>query len=91
MPTITTQFGTFDEVQLKALKGVIEEINHATRQIEAHNSQIKDIVDAAHDTFKIPKKIIKRIAKVQHNQSLQEEVAEFKEFEVLFEGITEVK
>jgi hypothetical protein len=91
MPTITTQFGTFDEVQLKSLKGVIEEINHATRQIEAHNSQIKDIVDAAHDTFKIPKKIIKRIAKVQHNQSLQEEVAEFKEFEALFEGITEVK
>jgi hypothetical protein len=91
MTTITTQFGTFDEVQLKALKGVIEEINHATRQIEAHNSQIKDIVDAAHDTFKIPKKIIKRIAKVQHNQSLQEEVAEFKEFEALFEGITEVK
>lgn len=91
MPTITTQFGTFNEVQLKALKGVIEEINHATRQIEAHNSQIKDIVDAAHDTFKIPKKIIKRIAKVQHNQSLQEEVAEFKEFEALFEGITEVK
>jgi hypothetical protein len=91
MTTITTQFGTFDEVQLKALKGVIEEINHATRQIEAHNSQIKDIVDAAYDTFKIPKKIIKRIAKVQHNQSLQEEVAEFKEFEALFEGITEVK
>jgi len=25
------------------------------------------------------------------NQSLQEEIAEFKEFEALFEGITEVK
>ena len=91
MATVQTLFGTFDEIQLKALKGVIEEINHATRQIEAHNSQIKDIVDAAHDTFKIPKKIIKRIAKVHHNQSLQEEVSEFKEFEALFEGITEVK
>jgi hypothetical protein len=91
MAMVQTLFGTFDDVQLKALKGVIEEINHATRQIEAHNSQIKDIVDAAHDTFKIPKKIIKRIAKVQHNQSLQEEIAEFKEFEALFEGITEVK
>ena len=91
MTTVQTLFGTFDEVQLRALKGVIEEINHATRQIEAHNSQIKDIVDAAHDTFKIPKKIIKRIAKVQHNQSLQEEVAEFKEFEALVEGIIEVK
>jgi hypothetical protein len=91
MATVQTLFGTFDDVQLKALKGVIEEINHATRQIEAHNSQIKDIVDAAHDTFKIPKKIIKRIAKVQHNQSMQEEVAEFKEFEALFEGIIEIK
>jgi heme oxygenase len=91
MATVQTLFGTFDDVQLKALKGVIEEINHATRQIEVHNSQIKDIVDAAHDTFKIPKKIIKRIAKVQHNQSMQEEVAEFKEFEALVEGIIEVK
>jgi hypothetical protein len=91
MATVQTLFGTFDDVQLKALKGVIEEINHATRQIEAYNSQIKDIVDAAHDTFKIPKKIIKRIAKVQHNQSMQEEVAEFKEFEALVEGIIEVK
>lgn len=91
MTTIQTLFGTFDDVQLKALKEVVEEINHATRQIESHNSQIKDIVDAAYDTFKIPKKIIKRIAKVYHNQSLQEEVADFKEFEALFEGITEVK
>lgn len=91
MTTIQTLFGTFDDVQLKALKEVVEEINHATRQIESHNSQIKDIVDSAYDTFKIPKKIIKRIAKVYHNQSLQEEVAEFKEFEALFEGITEVK
>ena len=31
------------------------------------------------------------MAKVYYNQSLQAEVAEFKEFEALFEGITEVK
>ena len=50
-----------------------------------------DIVGLAHDELKIPKKIIKRMAKVQYNQSLQEEVAEFKEFEALLESIKDVK
>ena len=53
--------------------------------------QFKEIIDVTYDNLKIPKKIIKRMAKVYLNQSLQEEVAEFKEFEALFEGITEVK
>jgi hypothetical protein len=91
MPTVQTLFGTFDDDQLKALKGAIEEINHSMNLIEVQNTQIKDIVNATYDSLKVPKKIIKRMAKVYYNQSLQTEVAEFKEFEALFEGITEVK
>jgi hypothetical protein len=91
MPTVQTLFGTFNDEQLKVLKGAIGEINVAQQQIELKNATIKDIVDATYDSLKVPKKIIKRMAKVQYNQSLQEEIAEFKEFEALFEGITEVK
>jgi len=91
MPTVQTLFGTFDDDQLKALKGAIEEINHSMNLIDVQNTQIKDIVNATYDSLKVPKKIIKRMAKVYYNQSLQTEVAEFKEFEALFEGITEVK
>jgi hypothetical protein len=91
MPTVQTLFGTFDDVQLKALKGSIEEINHAMNQIEVQNNQIKDIVNSTYDTLGVPKKLIKRMAKVYYNQSLQAEIDEFKEFEALFEGITEVK
>ena len=91
MPTVQTLFGTFDDDQLKALKGAIEEINHSMNLIEVQNTQIKDIVNATYDSLKVPKKIIKRMAKVYYNQSLHTEVAEFKEFEALFEGITEVK
>jgi hypothetical protein len=91
MPTVQTLFGTFNDEQLKVLKGAIGEINVAQQQIELKNAAIKDIVDATYDSLKVPKKIIKRMAKVQYNQSLQEEIAEFKEFEALFEGITEVK
>ena len=91
MPTVQTLFGTFSDEQLKALKGVIEEINHSQSQIEVQNNQIKDIVDATYDKFKIPKKIIKKLAKAQFTQSIQTETTEFNEFVALFEGMNEVK
>ena len=49
------------------------------------------IVDIANDELKIPKKILKRMAKTQHKNSFQTDVAESKEFEALFESITEIK
>jgi hypothetical protein len=91
MPTIQTLFGTFDDEQLKQLKGAITEINEYQDSIKIKQNQIKEIIDVTYDNLKIPKKLIKRMAKVYLNQSLQAEVAEFKEFEALFEGITEVK
>jgi len=91
MPTIQTLFGTFDDKQLKELKGAVTEINEHMFNIKQKQNQIKEIVDVTFENLKVPKKIIKRMAKVYYNQSLQEEVAEFKEFEALFEGITEVK
>ena len=50
-----------------------------------------DIVTIAHDELKLPKKIIKRMAKTQFNNSFQTEVAESKEFEALFESMNGVK
>ena len=91
MPTIQTLFGTFDDKQLNELKGAITEINEHMFNIKQKQNQIKEIIDVTFENLKVPKKIIKRMAKVYYNQSLQEEVAEFKEFEALFEGITEVK
>ena len=91
MPTVQTLFGTFDDKQLKELLGAITEINEHQYNIKVKQNQIKEIVDITFDNLKIPKKLIKRMAKVYLNQSLQEEVSEFKEFEALFEGITEVK
>jgi hypothetical protein len=91
MPTIQTLFGTFDDKQLKELKGAIDEINEHMYQQDQKKKMIKEILDVTYDNLKIPKKIISRMAKVQYNQSMQTEVAEFKEFEALFEGITEVK
>ena len=89
--SVQTLNGTLDETQLKALKGAIDEINVAFQQIEFQNNAIKDIVDATYDSLGVSKKLIKRMAKVYYNQSIQTEIDEFKDFEALFEAITKVK
>jgi hypothetical protein len=91
MTKVNTLFGSFDEDQLKKLKGYVDEtVLHMNRN-EANNQAIKDIVDAAHDELKVPKKILKRMAKTQFKNSFQTEVAESKEFEALFESMNGVK
>jgi hypothetical protein len=89
--TIQTIYGTLDEKQLKELKGAIQEVNNYFLEIEHRQKLVKEIIDLASDNSKIPKKIIAKMAKVYYKQSFQEEVAQHKEFESLFEGITEIK
>lgn len=88
MASITTLFGTFNDGELIALKGAIDEMIVVMERQDAQRLAMKDILDATFDALKIPKKILRKMAKVQYKQSFQEEVAEQSEFESLFEGIT---
>lgn len=88
MTTIQTLFGTFNEEQLKALKGALDEMNDVMFKQEQLSTAMKDILNAAHDSLKVPKKILRKMARVQYKQNFETEVAESKEFEALFEGIT---
>ena len=91
MTAVQTLSVTLTEGQVKALKDAIDEINVSMSKIESENEQIKDIVDAAFDLVKVPKKIIKRLAKAQYQNSLQEETAEFNDFVKLFDAISDIK
>ena len=91
MTKVNTLFGSFDEEQLKKLKGYIDEVVLHMNRNKANNEAIKDIIDAATDELKVPKKIVKRMAKTQFNNSFQTEVAESKEFEALFESMQDIK
>jgi len=91
MTKVNTLFGSFDEEQLKKLKGYIDEVVLHMNRNKGNNEAIKDIIDAANDELKLPKKIVKRMAKTQFNNSFQTEVAESKEFEALFESMQEIK
>lgn len=91
MTKVNTLFGSFDEEQLKKLKGYIDETVLAMNKIHNQKLALKDIISAAHDDFKIPKKILRKMATIQMKQNFQEEVAEYKEFEALYVGMTETK
>jgi hypothetical protein len=88
---VNTLYGTFDEEQLKNLKGNIEEIVICMTKIQALNESIADIVNLSFDATKIPKKIIKKMAKVKFKQNFSTEVAESAEFETLYGAVQEVK
>ena len=91
MTKVNTLFGSFDDEQLKKLKGYVDEVVLHMNRNKSNNEAVKDIIDAAHDELKVPKKIVKRMAKTQFNNSFQTEIAESKEFEALFESMLEVK
>ncbi len=91
MTKVNTLFGSYDEDDLKKLKGYVDEVVLHMHRNDGNNQAIKDIVDIAHDELKVPKKILKRMAKTQHKNSFQTEVAESKEFEALYESMVEVK
>ena len=52
MTTIQTLFGTFDEKQLKELKGAITEINEYQNSIKVKQNQIKEIVSRCSEAAK---------------------------------------
>jgi hypothetical protein len=91
MTKVNTLFGSFDDTQLKKLKGYVDEVVLHMNRNKTNNEAIKDIVDAANDELKVPKKIVKRMAKTQFNQSFETDVAESKEFEALFESMKDLK
>ena len=89
MTAVITLYGSFDENQLKSIHDALSEISNEMTIIDSHKEAIKDVIDALYDNFKIPKKVLRRMAKTHHKQSFQEEVTEDNEFEALYIGMTE--
>jgi len=89
--TLQTIYGTLDDKQLKELKGAVDEAMNVMYEIDQKKRFLKEIIDLASESTKVPKKIISKIATVQYKQNMQEEITAFKEFEALVETLTEIK
>jgi hypothetical protein len=85
--TVASTFGTFTEEELRVLKTGMKELSDVMTMQEAQRDTLKEIINSVHEELKIPKKIIRKMAKTYHKKNYNEVVAEQEEFELLYEGI----
>lgn len=71
----------------KKIKDMLHEITAQMQIIDDRRESIKDVVDAIHSDFKLPKKIIKQLAKTLHKHNYDDVAHESTIFEIVYEGI----
>lgn len=87
MAAVASTFGTFTEEQLKILKNGIKELSDVYTMMEAQKDTEKAIIESVYDELKIPKKIIKKVARAYHKRNYASVVAEQEEFQLFYEGV----
>lgn len=85
--TVASTFGTFTNEELKVLKNGMRELSDVFTMQESQREVVKDILNSLHEELKIPKKIIRKMAKTYHKSNYSEVLAEQEEFELLYSGI----
>lgn len=72
----------------KKIFGAIREISNSMVRIEAERDLIKDIVKDVSDNYQLSRKVVNKMAKVYHKQSLSQTVAEHEEFVEMYDDVT---
>ena len=67
--------------------GMLQEISNSLTRVEAERDLIKEILDRLQDECEIPKKLGRKLAKVYHKRSFEEEVAQQNDFVDMYEQV----
>lgn len=67
--------------------GCLQEISNSLTRIEAERDLIKEILQKLQDECEIPKKLSRKLARVYHKRSFEEEVAEQNDFVEIYENV----
>lgn len=87
--TVVSTFGTFTDQELEVLKKGIAEISDIFTMQEAQRDALKEAIDHVYEELKIPKRIIRKIAKTYHKKDFQTVSTENEDFELLYVGVME--
>ena len=67
--------------------GCLQEISNSLTRVEAERDLIKEILEKMQDECEIPKKLGRKLARVYHKRSYEEEVAEQNDFVEVYESV----
>jgi len=87
--TVVSNFGTFTDKEIDILKKGIKEMSDVFTMQESQKEILKDIINNMYEELKIPKRMIRKMAKTYHDRNYSEVVAENEEFSLLYEGVIE--
>lgn len=71
----------------KAIKNALQEISNSLTRIEGERDLIKDILQTVQDNQSIPKKYVRKLAKIYHKQNYNEVQQEQDDLETLYETV----
>lgn len=72
----------------QAIKNALQEISNCLTRVEAERDLIKDILQTVQDNQKIPKKYVRKLAKIFHKQNYEELQQEQEDIDSLYETLT---
>ena len=75
------------DVDKKGLKGVLDELSNSMLRVKSEKEFQKEAITDASEKFNMNKRILRKMAKVYHNNSFTEEVMEMEEFQTLYESV----
>ena len=73
----------------KKVLNALQEFSNSLTRIEAEQSLQKEILARLEDEFELPKKYMRKVARVYHKQNLNEFKAEATEVEDIYESIVQ--
>lgn len=71
-----------------AVKNRLAEISNSLTRIEAERDQINQILQEMQDAYELPKKHMRKVAKVYHKQNLNEVKEEFSDVEDIYNAVS---
>lgn len=71
----------------KKIRNALQEVSNSYTRVEAERDLIKDIIKTISEDFDLPKKTVRKMAKVYHKQNFNQEREEFSDFEAMYEEV----
>lgn len=89
--SVVSAFGTFDEKQLKLLKDSLSNLCDIYTMMDAQKDAAKEVIDNVFEELKIPKSLVRKMAKTYYKANFYSVVSENEEFETLYnEAVNEI-
>lgn len=82
--SVVSAFGTFDEKQLKLLKDSLSNLCDIYTMMDAQKDAAKEVIDNVFEELKIPKSLVRKMAKTYYKANFYSVVSENEEFETLY-------